>query len=131
MSVMKYVDGVNVEMTPEEEAEFLATLPDPIALIPTTSIITISDRQFFQQLAIDGFISQQDALDAVMTGVIPPLLAGFINNIEDPSANFNARMLMSGATEFQRNHPMVSMIADYMALPPEAVDDFFQRASAL
>lgn len=96
---------------------------------PVPSVI--SDRQFFQQLALDNFITMEDALAAVQTGVIPPAMESFVNNITDVVEQFNARMILSGATEFQRNHPMVNAIGAYIGLDAEWIDGFFRRASQL
>ena len=91
---------------------------------------TISDRQFFQQLAIAKVISQEEALAAVKTGDIPAALSGFIAALDD-AARFNAEMLLSGATVFQRNHPLTDAIAAAQGMKPEQVDDFFRAAAAL
>lgn len=91
---------------------------------------TISDRQFFQQLAIAGVISQEEALAAVKTGDIPAALSGFIAALPD-AARFNAEMLLSGATLFQRAHPLTDAIAAAQGMTPEQVDDFFRAAAAL
>ena len=91
---------------------------------------TISDRQFFQQLAIAGVISQEEALAAVKTGDIPAALSGFIAALDD-AARFNAEMLLSGATIFARNHPLTDAIAAAQGMKPEQVDDFFRAAAAL
>lgn len=91
---------------------------------------TISDRQFFQQLAIAGIISQEEALAAVKTGDIPAALSGFIAALDD-AARFNAEMLLSGATVFQRNHPLTDAIAAAQGMTPAQVDDFFRAAAAL
>ena len=91
---------------------------------------TISDRQFFQQLAIAKVISQEEALAAVKTGDIPAALSGFIAALDD-AARFNAEMLLSGATIFARNHPLTDAIAAAQGMKPEQVDDFFRAAAAL
>jgi hypothetical protein len=91
---------------------------------------TISDRQFFQQLAIAKVISQEEALAAVKTGDIPAALSGFIAALPD-AARFNAEMLLSGATLFQRNHPLTDAIAAAQGMKPDQVDDFFRAAAAL
>jgi hypothetical protein len=102
-------------------------IPVSIEVVPQV----ISDRQFFQQLAVDAFISPEDALAAVMTGTIPPAMESFVNNIQDPAQQFGARMILSGATEFRRNHPMVDAIGAYMGLDAAWIDGFFRRAAQL
>lgn len=113
-----------IELTPEEIAALPPPPPEPVPQV-------ISDRQFFQQLALDNFITMEDALAAVQTGVIPPAMESFVNNIADTVEQFNARMILSGATEFQRNHPMVNAIGAYIGLDAEWIDGFFRRAYQL
>lgn len=91
---------------------------------------TISDRQFFQQLAIAKVISQEEALAAVKTGDIPAALSGFIAALDD-SARFNAEMLLSGATVFQRNHPLTNAVAMAQGMTADQVDEFFRQAAKL
>jgi hypothetical protein len=50
----------------------------------------LADRQFFQQLAIAGTITQDEALAAVKVGTIPPALAGFVDAIKVPDQKFAA-----------------------------------------
>ena len=132
MSLMKHVvdaDGVgqDVPMTPWEEAEFLASLPPaPVAPVPPI----ISDRQFFQKLAVDGLIAHADALAAVKTGALPPFIQTIINNLP-PDDSFVAEMLLSGATEFDRNHPLVGQLAAAMGWAPEQIDQFWREAYEL
>lgn len=119
---------------PEAWADFQAWLaegntPDPADEEPDTRmVVVISDRQFFQQAAIQGFISQEDALQAVKTGFIPSALQSVINNISDPTEKFNAEMLLSGATEFRKDHPLTKTIADTFNVD---IDTFFRTASNL
>ena len=97
---------------------------------PTVLPSVISDRQFFQQLAIENYITQDEAINAVSIGAIPSVLEGFVNSLP-LEYQFNARMILSGATEFERYHPMVAMVGQYMGLSDADIDGFFQRASLL
>lgn len=90
----------------------------------------ISDRQFFQQLAIEGLITEEEAINAVKDGTLPQQFENLILSL--PLAEqFNARMLLSGATEFQRYHPMVEAFRVYLNYEPEAVDQIWLEASKL
>lgn len=90
---------------------------------------SISDRQFFQQLAVIGVITEADAL-ASNAAVIPsPLLA--IINAMPVSQQFAAKMLVSGATVFERNHPMTIAIGAAYGMTSEQIDEFFRAAAAL
>ena len=110
-------------------AEGNTPTPPPPDLLPVPQII--SDRQFFQQAAIDGIITQQEALDAVKTGTIPAMLQNIVDSISDSMDKFNAQMLLSGATVFERNHPLVATIENSLNWNSEQVDQFFRNASKL
>jgi hypothetical protein len=90
----------------------------------------ISDRQFFQQLAIAGAISQAEALAAVKTGVIPASLQAVIDALP-PDEKFNAEMLLSGATVFARAHPMTEALRAAMGWTSEQTDELWRTAAAL
>ena len=137
--VVRTADGAFIPDDPRnrDRIEYEAWLADgnepdpyepPVVVEPVPD--TISDRQFFQQLAIAGVISQEEALAAVKTGDIPAALSGFIAALDD-AARFNAEMLLSGATLFQRNHPLTDAIAAAQGMKPDQVDDFFRAAAAL
>lgn len=85
----------------------------------------ISDRQFAMGLAIAGFITQAEALAFVKTGEVPTALQVMIDAIEDAVARFEAEMLVSGATVFKRNHPLVSMIASQVGWTEQQADQFW------
>ncbi|NUB24320.1 hypothetical protein [Azospirillum brasilense] len=117
--------------TTEALAAAVATYdPDHVPPAPEPVPEVISDRQFFQQLALDGYITPAEALAAVRTGDLPPVLADLIAHM-DEAERFGAEMLLSGATEFRRDHPMTAVIGEARGLTPDEVDDFFRRAAAL
>lgn len=90
----------------------------------------ISDRQFFQQLAIDGFISESEALAAVATGTLPAAVEAIVSAMS-VADQFAARMLLSGATMFYRSHPLVEVFAAAIGMDAAALDAFWSSASAL
>lgn len=102
--------------------------PDPVEEIRVPN--TISDRQFFQGLAILGKITQQEALDAVKTGEIPAAMNSFLNLL-DPSAQFSAKMNLSGATQFNRDHELVSAFGQFMSMTEQELDDLWIFCSTL
>lgn len=118
-----------VRTAAEVEAERLASQPVTGPGAPTVASI-ISDRQFFQGLAIQGEITQEEALAAVKTGDLPQRLEDYIAQL--PTADqFTARMLLSGATTFQRNHPMVAIMGDMIAMTSAELDTFWNFCSTL
>lgn len=92
---------------------------------------TISDRQFFQQLAVLGEITQDEALGAVQIGEIPERLAIAIDTLP-AQARFSAKMQVSGAVIFHRHHPTTLALANAMS-PPWSSDqlDALWAAAAL
>ena len=106
----KFANGI---VTPKPK-----TLPD------------ISDRQFFQQLALMGKITNAEALAAVRTGAIPAAMQEFIDTL--PTAQqFDAEMVLSGAKTFQRNHPLVTAFAGALGFTNDDTDALWVAAAKL
>jgi hypothetical protein len=124
---------------PEHQAEwaaYQAWLADghaPSPPIPEPAYIpaVISDRQFFQMAAIDGLVSMDEALAAVKTGAIPPVLQTIVDGIDDPFQQFAAKMLLSGATEFERNHPLTEAVGAHLGWTSAQIDQFFIQGAKL
>lgn len=116
----------DVQRSPQEIAAAVAEYEARPAPVPEV----ISDRQFFQALAIDGYITTAEALAAVRTGDLPSVLAELLDHM-DGAERFGAEMLLSGATEFRRDHPMTIAIGEARGMTADEVDDFFRRAAAL
>ena len=116
----------------ELKAVWPAILTQNISDFPTRSVpAQISDRQFFQQAAADGLMTQAEALAAVATGAIPAILQTIVDGITDPAQNFAARMLLSGATVFDRSHPLTAAVGAHLGWTSAQIDQFFIRAAAL
>lgn len=90
----------------------------------------ISDRQFFQQMAIEERITKQEALDAVGSGIIPPAMDGLVDQLPQEQ-QFAARMLIRGATTFRRDHPVTELIGQIYGMSQEAIDETWRNASLL
>lgn len=90
----------------------------------------ISDRQFFQQLANQGLITQAEALSAVKIGALPATLEGLVSLLP-AEQQFPARMMLSGATQFERSHPLTNVIGAAQGLTPDQVDALWVAASQL
>lgn len=117
---------------PEDFARFGVTVEDAPAPEPSPPEppAIISDRQFFQQLAVMGQITEDEALAAVMTGAIPAALEAFIGTLP-PEQQFPARMLLSGATTFDRFHPMTALLAQGMGWTQQQIEQLWAAASLL
>lgn len=95
-------DGAGIGWT-WNGSELTEPLPPPVvAPVPQA----VSDRQFFQALALQGMISNAEALAAVKTGEIPLAMANFIATMP-ADQQFNAQMLLAGATVFERSNALV------------------------
>lgn len=90
----------------------------------------ISDWQFFQQLAVMGLITEQEAEDAVASGTLPATLAALVEMLPE-QARFSARMLLKGSTTFRRDHDMTDTIAWLYGFDSDAVDELFRAAGSL
>lgn len=105
--------------------EFTAPAPDPEP-VPES----ISDRQFFHALALLGMITEAEALQAVKTGDPPAAMNTFIAALPTDQ-QFGARMLLEGATTFQRSHPLTTAFAAGMNMSAEQTDDLWRMAASL
>ena len=125
MTIRAMIDGVERNLTAEEEEAYLAEMASTARLV----IPDISRRQFFQQLAIIKIITEDEALSA-MGGTIPFGLASLIVLLPSEDV-FAAKMLLTGASTFQRNHLVTIAIGKAYKWPDEQVDEFFIEAAKL
>lgn len=109
----------------------------PSAVIPVIpplnpyGVPDISDRQFFQKLALDGVITKSEALAAVRTGDIPAAMQAIVDQITDADQRFAAEMLLSGATVFQRGNYLTEAVRTSRGMTSDECDQFFRDAAAL
>lgn len=104
----------------------ITALPPPPPPVPES----ISDRQFFQGLAVQGLITEDEALAAVATGTIPAAMQAFIAALPE-GQRFGARMVLCGAVEFHRSHPLVSAFGQMQGLDAAGLDDLWRFCAAL
>lgn len=120
------------ETTEELRAVWPEVLDQPITEVPLPTVPQIiSDRQFFQEAAIMGVVTQAEAIAAVSTGAIPAVLQTIVDGIEDPNQKFAATMLLSGATLFERYHPFTNAVGAALGWTSDEVDQFFVQAAKL
>ena len=97
----------------------------------TSALPDISDRQCFQQLAIMGRVTDDEALAAVTVGALPQVVTDGIAQLP-ADQQFGAKMLLCGATLFQRAHPMVPVFMHFVGIDGSTdIDAFWRAASAL
>lgn len=125
------VTGVFVQLQPGIAEEHLADDHAEVIAFAAPKVEAISDRQFFQMLALSSVITMQEALAAVKTGEIPAAIQVMVDAIEDETERFSAEMILSGATIFRRNHPLTTQIGLAQGMTSQQIDDFFLAASQL
>lgn len=96
-----------------------------------SKIMPISDKQFYMKMAIDGVISQDDALNAVQTGFIPAPMQAFIDTIQDADVRFSATMLFAGDTTIYRQHPLIEGFFLEQGIDVDDMNRFFEQARAM
>lgn len=109
--------------------ELPADDPDLIAAFTLSNVAAVSRRQFFQQAAVNGIISEGEALAAVTTGTLPAPISAFINALP-AEQRFGAQMLFS-VNEFQRSSPMANAFGQAIGMTSEQIDAFFTAAAQL
>lgn len=116
----------SVSVTTVEPDHVLVTLSAPAAQVPRI----ISDRQFFQQLANEGLITAEEALAAVGPGAIPASMDAMIESLPEAD-RFPARMLLTGATQFDKQDPLVSVLSSLFGWSSDKLNAFWADAYSL
>jgi len=114
------------------ECQRLASLPAPPPDV-------ISDRQFAQALALAGTITEAEALAWAARGELPEAMEDALALIpETDGQRFGARMMLAGATIFERSHPLTDQLGGLLTNPATgkpydgaALDALWIRAAAL
>jgi hypothetical protein len=125
--------NINEDKTLIIESYEIRDIPSPIIETPIQIIeipTQISDRQFFHILALMKIITKEEALSAVKTGEIPAAMKSLIDQLEEDK-KFDAEMLLSGATIFERNHQLVNNFGTMFGWTKEQIDQMFIDANKL
>lgn len=122
----RLVNGEIEDMEPAEIAELEASRQMLVDPVPRA----ISDRQFAQQLAVLGAITEGEALAWAARGDLPAAIETAIMAMPE-SERFSARMLIAAATSYERGHPLVAELGGLLGYSPEAVDDLWRAAASL
>jgi len=129
--MIRVAGGVEITMTPEEEAAFLAALPDP--KITARATMEVTDLQF-AVAAIQpefGFMTAQEAADWVGAGAIPALAQAVIDALPDQTSREAATIKIRGARMIGRNEPFIAWLAAAAVLSDDDVDAFFAVAASI
>jgi hypothetical protein len=102
--------------------------PPPAVPNPPPSPAQVSSRQFWTQMAVQGLISENEAVDA-LGGNIPNAVKQYINGLP-ANQKFVARMFFEAPT-FERYKRAASDLQTCFSLTPSVIDQFFQNASLL
>lgn len=89
----------------------------------------ITPRQFYEQLGIMGIITQDEAENA-LTGILPQSFMDLVDMLPEQT-HHKTRMLLKGASVFERHHELTDTIAWMYGLDADAVDDLFKAAAVL
>ncbi|MCO5092069.1 hypothetical protein [Bosea sp. (in: a-proteobacteria)] len=89
----------------------------------------ISDRQFAQQLAILGVITEAEAIARAARGDLPAAVETAVDQLPE-DARFPARMLLSAATIYEFDHPLAPALGALLGFS-EAERGEIWRAAAL
>lgn len=123
----KLVDGKYLPLTDAEWAEHQerqsTTVVQPVPA-------SISDRQFFEALARNGEITQDEALEAVGTGTLPAKMAALVAKMP-ADKQFGAKMRLRGAQTFERSDPTTETIRQLYGWSHAQVDDLWRQAATL
>jgi hypothetical protein len=90
----------------------------------------ISDRQFAQQLAVLGTITEAEAIAWAARGELPAAMEDAVAALPE-GEQFPARMLLSSATTYERSHPLVPMLGAILSYDAAELDDLWRAAAAL
>ena len=87
-------------------------------------------RQFFQQLAIVGVISEAEAEAAVASGKVPAAMLALVDKLPQ-AERFGARMMLKGATVFERYSALIATLAALYRWDAAQTDSLFRKAAKL
>lgn len=103
--------------------QILVIQPEPVPEM-------ISDRQFFQQLAVLGEITWEEAEAAVGPGILPSAFADVISTLSI-EAQRPIRMLLIGATQFNRYHLVTAALMQILGKDDAWTDQLWRDAFKL
>jgi hypothetical protein len=104
----------------------------PFAALPASVPAIISDRQFAQALALDGTITEEEALAWAARGELPQAMEDALEHIpEADGQRFGARMMLAAATSYERHLSLTEQLGALLGYDAAALDALWTRAAAL
>lgn len=100
----------------------------PVVNLPVPS--SISRRQIMTGLALAGWITEQEAIDALSTGARPAAVEAVISSLPEED-QFDALTKWIGFTEAYRTDPLVLALAAAEGKSEAEIDDFFRMCAAI
>ncbi len=88
--------------------------------------VFISRRQFFQVLALKGYITKEEALNAVALNDLPAEFEALIAQIPDEDIRWEAFMVLKGAGDFDRTNAFVDYFRAMKGIPIEEMIDMWR-----
>lgn len=130
MALTKHVvdeNGVSavIEMTPEEEAEFIASLPPQTVPVP----MSITRRQCAKQMLAMGLIDGTEALAMTRNGTPPSFVMSSIAQL--PQSDQVIAEIDFAADTYLRSNPLLVSLMEATGATSEDIDAFFIAASQL
>lgn len=114
--------GEGFRAEPDDGSPIVSDEPGPA--------VVISDRQFAQALALAHVITEDEALAWAARGDLPARLSTAIASLP-AEQQFPARMLLSSATTYERDHPLVPALGAMLEYDAAALDALWVSAAAL
>jgi hypothetical protein len=117
--------GQDVPMTPEEEADFLASLPVRVEPVPAS----ITRRQCAKQMLAMGLIKADEALAMTRNGTPPSMVAAMFAQM--PADQAVMAEIDFAADTYVRSNPLLVSLMTATGASSADIDQFFRDAAAL
>lgn len=122
-----------IPITPDEnpighvwdDGEWIAPPPAPEAVPPS-----VTRRQIITGLGKAGWITKQEALDALAVGARPAAVEALIDALPEED-QFDALTKWIGFTEAYRDDPLVLALAQAEGKSEHEIDEFFRLCAAI
>lgn len=126
MVMYKIVIGNVTHETPDESFKNQLVSEHPEAIVSQEADPTLIVKHNCPQIVT----SRQIRLAMIMSGVTMEQIATFINSLEEPQKTM-AQIEWEYANEFDRDHQMVGVFANFLQMTDEQVDALWVLASTL